>query len=35
MTDRFQELRAQRRALVSVDLRVKFLRPVSGAAVYL
>jgi acyl-coenzyme A thioesterase PaaI-like protein len=34
MTDRFQELREQRGALVSVDLRVKFLRPVSGAAVY-
>lgn len=33
MTERFQELREQRGALVSVDLRVKFLRPVSGAAV--
>lgn len=33
MTDRFQELREQRGALVSVDLRVKFLRPVSGGAV--
>ncbi len=34
MTDRFQELREQRGALVSVDLRVKFLRPVSGAAIF-
>ncbi len=34
MTDRFQELREQRGALVSVDLRVKFLRPVSGGTVY-
>ena len=33
MTDRFQELRGQRGALVSVDLRVKFLRPVSGGSV--
>ncbi len=33
MTDRFQELREQRGALVSVDLRVKFLRPVSEGAV--
>src|SRR5688572_12775508 len=33
MTDRFQELREQRGALVSVDLRVKFLRPVSGGSV--
>src|SRR5512134_3886016 len=33
MTDRFQELREQRGALVSVDLRVKFLRPVSAGAV--
>jgi acyl-CoA thioesterase len=29
MTDRFRELRAEHGALVSVDLRVKFLRPVS------
>jgi acyl-CoA thioesterase len=34
MTELFQELREQRGALVSVDLRVKFLRPVSGAAVF-
>lgn len=33
MTDRFQELREQRGALVSVDLRVKFLRPVSSGPV--
>lgn len=33
MTDRFQELRAERGALVSVDLRVKFLRPVSDGPV--
>lgn len=33
MTDRFQELREQQGALVSVDLRVKFLRPVSEGAV--
>jgi len=29
MTDRFQELRHDNGALVSIDLRVKFLRPVS------
>lgn len=29
LTDRFQELRAADGALVSVDLRVKFFRPVS------
>jgi uncharacterized protein (TIGR00369 family) len=34
MTDRFQELREQRGALVSVDLRVKFLRPVSEGTVH-
>jgi uncharacterized protein (TIGR00369 family) len=34
MTDRFQELREQRGALVSVDLRVKFLRPVSGSSIF-
>lgn len=33
LTDRFQELRDQRGALVSVDLRVKFLRPVSAGMV--
>jgi uncharacterized protein (TIGR00369 family) len=33
MTDRFHELRADKGALVSVDLRVKFLRPVSEASV--
>jgi uncharacterized protein (TIGR00369 family) len=33
MTDRFQELRAERGALVSVDLRVKYLRPVSEGAI--
>jgi acyl-CoA thioesterase len=33
MTDRFRELREEQGALVSVDLRVKFLRPVSEDAV--
>jgi acyl-CoA thioesterase len=33
LTDRFRELRAEHGALVSVDLRVKFLRPVSEDAV--
>lgn len=33
MTDRFQELREEHGALVSVDLRVKFLRPVSEGVV--
>jgi uncharacterized protein (TIGR00369 family) len=33
MTDRFQELRAEQGALVSVDLRVKFLRPVSEGSI--
>jgi uncharacterized protein (TIGR00369 family) len=33
MTDRFLELREERGALVSVDLRVKFLRPVSEGTV--
>ncbi|HET9947519.1 MAG TPA: PaaI family thioesterase [Longimicrobiales bacterium] len=33
MTERFRELRAENGALVSVDLRVKFFRPVSEAAV--
>jgi len=33
MTDRFLELRQERGALVSVDLRVKFLRPVSEGAI--
>jgi uncharacterized protein (TIGR00369 family) len=33
MTDRFQELRAEQGALVSVDLRVKFFRPVSVGTV--
>jgi acyl-CoA thioesterase len=33
MTDRFHELREEQGALVSVDLRVKFLRPVSEDAV--
>jgi uncharacterized protein (TIGR00369 family) len=33
MTDRFQELREEQGALVSVDLRVKFIRPVSAGAV--
>lgn len=33
LTDRFKEVREHRGALVSVDLRVKFLRPVSEGAV--
>ena len=33
MTERFLELREEKGALVSVDLRVKFLRPVSGGEV--
>ena len=33
MTDRFQELREEHGALVSVDLRVKFIRPVSEGTV--
>jgi acyl-CoA thioesterase len=33
MTERFRELREERGALVSVDLRVKFLRPVSEGAI--
>jgi uncharacterized protein (TIGR00369 family) len=33
LTDRFRELREEKGALVSVDLRVKFLRPVSEDAV--
>jgi len=33
MTDRFQELRSEGGALVSVDLRVKFFRPVSEAGI--
>ena len=33
MTDRFQELRDESGALVSVDLRVKFLRPVSEGTI--
>jgi uncharacterized protein (TIGR00369 family) len=33
MTDRFQELRAEGGALVSVDLRVKYFRPVSEAGI--
>ncbi len=33
LTDRFQELRAENGALVSIDLRVKFFRPVSEDAV--
>ena len=33
LTDRFRELRAQQGALVSVDLRVKFLRPVSDGVI--
>ncbi|HSH75986.1 MAG TPA: PaaI family thioesterase [Longimicrobiales bacterium] len=33
LTDRFKELREEQGALVSVDLRVKFLRPVSEGAV--
>lgn len=33
LTERFQELRGEGGALVSVDLRVKFFRPVSEAGV--
>jgi uncharacterized protein (TIGR00369 family) len=33
MTDKFLELQAEQGALVSVDLRVKFLRPVSEGTV--
>lgn len=33
MTDRFRELREERGALVSVDLRVKYFRPVSEATI--
>lgn len=33
MTDRFKELREEQGALVSVDLRVKYLRPVSEGVV--
>ncbi len=33
LTDRFQELRDEGGALVSVDLRVKYFRPVSEAGV--
>ena len=33
MTDRFRELREEQGALVSVDLRVKFIRPVSAGTV--
>jgi uncharacterized protein (TIGR00369 family) len=33
MTDRFQELREEQGALVSVDLRVKYIRPVSEGTV--
>jgi len=33
MTDRFHELRAESGALVSVDLRVKFIRPVSEGTI--
>jgi uncharacterized protein (TIGR00369 family) len=34
MTDRFTELRRDGGALVSVDLRVKFLRPVSEGTIH-
>ncbi len=33
LTERFQELRAEGGALVSVDLRVKFFRPVSDGGI--
>ncbi|MGD2045137.1 MAG: PaaI family thioesterase [Gemmatimonadota bacterium] len=33
LTDRFQELREQGGALVSIDLRIKYFRPVSEDAV--
>ena len=33
LTERFQELRDEKGALVSIDLRVKFLRPVSEGVV--
>ena len=33
LTERFQELRDQGGALISVDLRVKYLRPVSDGAI--
>jgi uncharacterized protein (TIGR00369 family) len=33
MTDRFRELRAEGGTLVSVDLRVKYFRPVSEAGI--
>ena len=33
LTERFQELRDQGGALISVDLRVKFLRPVSDGEI--
>jgi len=33
VTDRFQELREQNGALVSIDLRVKYLRPVSEGTI--
>jgi len=33
LTDRFQELREEHGALVSVDLRVKFIRPVAEGTV--
>jgi uncharacterized protein (TIGR00369 family) len=34
MTERFSELRQEGGALVSVDVRVKFLRPVSRGAIH-
>jgi uncharacterized protein (TIGR00369 family) len=34
MTERFSELRREGGALVSVDVRVKFLRPVSRGAIH-